>query len=351
MKTILTTKDIAKKAGVSQTTVSRVLNGHPYVSDETKERVLQVIKELDYQPNYVARSMVLQRTNTLGLIVADITNPFYGEIAKSIIDRAKEFHYNVFLCNNDNNQELQKFYIRLLLEKRVDGIIFASVKLRDKAVEQLVRDEYPCIMCNRHLQFKKASFVTSNNKLGAFMAVEHLIKLGHTRIGFISGPADISTAAERLEGYIDALKTFGIEHDPALVVKGDFKKDFVYKATAELLEMADRPTAIFASNDLTALAAMECIEDFGYSIPKDVALIGYDDISLASHKRIGLTTVAQKKEEMGRIAVEKIIEMITRNGEKHNFPLNIYLHPELKIRGTCGFTGKYKRQPQISRKG
>ena len=332
-----TTKDVAEKAKVSQATVSRVLNGYPYVNEKTRQKVLEVIKEMGYQPNHVARSMVLHQTNTLGLIVSDITNPFYGEIAKSIMDWAREANYNVVLCNNDNNRDMQDYYQNFLLQKRVDGIIFASVSMEDEEVEKLVRSNFPCIMCNRRLKSTDGSFVASNNGQGAFKAVSYLISLGHRRIGFISGPANFSTAAERLKGYLEALKAHGIEVDNSLIIQGRFHKQFAYEAAAKLLALENRPTAIFGANDLTALAAMECVLDHGLGIPKDMALVGYDDINISSHRRIGLTTVAQKKEEIGRLAVEKILEMIAKKKRDEILePVHIYLEPQLIIRDTCG---------------
>lgn len=331
----LTTKDIARRAGCSQTTVSRVLNGHPYVSEALRARVLEAVRETGYQPNDVARSMVLQKTGVLGLIVSDITNPFYGEISRSIVERAKEQGYSVFLCNSNSDPELQAFYLRLLRQKRVDGIICASVARRDPLVEELVRGGFPCMTCNRRLDDPAAGYVASDNVRGAGLATRHLIRLGHRRIGFVSGPMRFSTAAERHQGYREALAAHGIAGDPAWIVDGGFRRDGVQAATRTLLGLADPPTALVAANDLTALAALECIEASGRKVPGDMAVVGYDDISLASHARIRLTTVAQRKEEMGRIAVDALLERIAA-GEEGIPPRQVLLEPRLIVRDTCG---------------
>ncbi|WP_035267662.1 LacI family DNA-binding transcriptional regulator [Desulfitibacter alkalitolerans] len=331
-----TAKDVAKRAGVSQTTVSRVLNGHHYINVDTKEKVLKAVKELGYHPNHVARSMALRKTNALGLIVSDIVNSFYSEIAKNIIDEAKELGYEIILCNTDHVQSVQNFYIEFLQQRRVDGIIFASIKLKDKKAEELIANNYPVIFINSRLKLKKASFIVTDNKQGAKLAVSHFLDLGHKKIGYISGPDTISTAYERFLGYQETL------HEAGLAVNSDYVKDqsfspkYAYQATQELLKMQAPPTAIFVTNDVMAFKVMEAILDMGLSIPEDVAIIGYDDVVMSSHKRIGLTTVAQDKSRIGRLAVEGLIQMIDK-GPDNIKPIHTLLEPQLIIRNTCGY--------------
>lgn len=327
----VTIKDVAKRAGVSQATVSRVMNNYNYVNEKTKKKVLEAIEELNYKPNQVARNFALQKTGTIGLIVPDITNPFYSEIAKSITNRAKLFDYNVILCNNDNKKENQEFYIDFLQQKGVDGIIFASVSVKDELAEKLVKAEYPCVFCNRRLRLKKANFVTSDNKKGAEMVVNHLVERGHTRIGFISGPGEFSTAKERLDGFCETINRYGISSEEDLIKQGPFDKDSAFERTLALLNLAKPPSAIFVSNDVMALASMEAIIEKGYSIPEDVALVGYDDIDISGHININLTTVAQQKEKMGEIAVNNLMGII---GQKKMKPYHTYLEPKLIIRKT-----------------
>ncbi|MCW3489413.1 LacI family DNA-binding transcriptional regulator [Dethiobacter alkaliphilus] len=330
----ITTKDVAKKAGVSQATVSRVLNNYHYVGEKTRRKVTEAIAELGYQPNEIARSMALQKTSTLGLIVPDLTNPFYSEISKSIISRAKEFKYNVIVCNSDNSKALQDFYIDFLQQKRVDGIIMASVALEDENVEKMVRSGFPCIFCNRRLAMKTANFVSSDNKKGAKLAINHLLEKGHRKIAFISGPQTFSTAVERFAGYKEALKEQGVPIVAQFVRQGNYDKESGYHVTKELLALPERPTAIFASNDVMALSSMEAILDAGLQIPEDIALVGYDDIDMSGHRRIELTTVAQQKDEVGRLAVDKLIETIKGGTDK---PYHVFLEPKLIIRNTTAY--------------
>lgn len=339
-KSSLTTKDIAKQAGVSQATVSRVLNNFQNVKDETRDKVKEIIKKHGYQPNKLARSMVVRKTKNIGLILADITNPFYSELSKSIIDRANALEYSVLLCNTEDNPQALERNLDGLLQKRVDGIIFASVPTENARVEQLVKSGFPCLMCNRHLSYSKNNFVVSDNKKGAYLAIKHLIELGHERICYISGSADSSNTQERIIGYKRALKESGIPYDDSLIFQGGFKKNFAYQVTKKIISKEFLFTAIFCSNDIMALGTIDAILEAGYRIPEDIALVGYDDINFASHRLIGLTTVAARIVEMGIKAVDFIIQLI-ENGSS-NLLIQEYLEPELKIRKTCGY---YLKKP------
>lgn len=331
-----TTKDVAKRAGVSQATVSRVLNGYHYVSDTTKEKVLKAINELGYQPNQIARNMALQKTNALGLIVSDIVNPFYSEIAKNIMDEAESLGYEIILCNTNHDQKTQNYYIDFLRQRRVDGIIFASVKLKDKYAEKLVASNFPSVFINTRLKLKKASFVVTDNKKGAILAINHFLNLGHEKIAFISGPNTLSTSKERTEGYKEALLQKGLPINNKYIKNESFKPEYAYKITQELLSMDLPPTAIFVTNDVMAFKVMDAVLDMGLNIPRDVAIIGYDDVIVSGYKRIGLTTVAQKKSIMGRLAVERLVQMIEKGTDRIK-PIHHLLEPKLVIRDTCGY--------------
>ncbi|ATW28049.1 LacI family DNA-binding transcriptional regulator [Candidatus Formimonas warabiya] len=331
----LTTKDIARMAGVSQPTVSRVLNDSPNVKPGTKKKVMDIINKLGYTPNQLARSMVLGKTFNIGLVLADITNPFYSELAKSVIDRAKQSRYNVLLCNTDNNEDTMEMYLNYLMQKRVDGIIFASVSTKSIRVQHLVESQFPCILCNRRLESEKENFIVSENTKGAYIAVKHLINLGHKEIAYISGSSDFSTAVERREGYCKALEEAGYAIDRSLVLQGRFKEENAYTAAKQLIALKKRPSAIFCSNDLMALAAINAIFDSGLKVPDDIAIVGYDDINVASYRTVNLTTVAQRKEEMGIKAVDHLLSIIEKG--QPTIPIQEYLEPKLIIRKTCGF--------------
>lgn len=334
-KTSLTTKDIARLAGVSQATVSRVLNNYENVREETRNKVVEIIEKRGYQPNHLARSMVVKKTRNIGLILADITNPFYSELSKVIIDRANVLDYSVLLCNTDNDPRVLENNLDILLQKRVDGIIFASVPTENARVEKLVRSGFPCLMCNRHLSYYRNNFVVTDNEKGAYLAINHLIKLGHERICYISGPTEFSTALERIVGYKRALTEAGIPYDESLVFQGGFKKDFAYQVAKRIVSKKPLPTAIFCSNDIMALGTINSIIEAGYVVPEDIAVVGYDDINLASHSLIGLTTVAAKTVEMGTKALDYTIQLIEKGNS--NLLIQEYLEPELKIRKSCGY--------------
>lgn len=330
-----TTKDIARQAGVSQATVSRVLNNSLSVKDETRKKVLEVIESQGYKPNQLARSMVVKETRNIGLFVADVTNPFYSELSKTIIDRAMSFDYSVLLCNTDNDNRTLEYYLDVLLQKRVDGIIFASVSTEHERVEQLVKSGFPCMMCNRHMSYNKNNFVVTDNIKGSYLAVNHLIKLGHKRICYVSGPTEFSTAQERLIGYKQALQEAGIAYNENLVLQGGFKKDPAYNAVKKILNKKPLPTAFFCTNDVMALGTINSIIEAGCKVPEDIAIVGYDDISIAAHSLIGLTTISAKTQEMGIKAVDYILKII-KNGSS-NLLIQEYLEPELIIRNSCGY--------------
>lgn len=331
-----TIRDVATRARVSTATVSRALNDAPGVRPSRREAVRRAARQLGFVPHGVARSLARGRTGTLGLIVADITNPFYAETAKAIADAARGRGYAVILCNTDNLPRLQAEQVEMLRRQRVDGLLLGSVHLRDPAVERLVRDGFPCVMFNRRLASGRGSWVVLDNGRGAEEATRHLVTLGHRRIGFVAGPSDFSTAVERLDGYRRALGRAGIDPDDRLVRQGHFRPDLAYQAAREVLAVPRRPTAILAGNDVTALAVLDAAADLGLHVPDDVALCGFDDTNLSRRREVALTTVAQQKDEMGRLATGYLIEFIEDPGRFRRQPIHHVLSPTLVIRRSCG---------------
>ncbi len=343
-----TIKDIAKLAGVSATTVSMALNHHPKISRKTRDRIAAIAEELHYYPNYVARSLVSRKSQTLGLIITSILNPFYPELAKGIEDKALEFGYNIILCSTNYDTRLQKPFIDLLRSKGVDGIIFASVDINDPDIAPLLDDRFPFVLVNRkiinHALEKKIDYVVLDNFSGGYMAMQHLQKLGHRRIAIVAGSFDISTAVERTEGAKKAMIDNGLTIERRLIVECSFSKDKAYEATRSLLAHESPPTAIFAQNDFMALGVREAIFDAGLRIPEDIALIGFDDIAASSLRGIELTTISQKKYEMGTMAVEILCNRI----EDSSAPTRqICLPPEIVVRKSCGY---YQKIPAARRK-
>ena len=306
----VTIVDVAKKAGVSNSTVSKVLNNTPYVSEKAKDSVLKAMVELDYIPNSIARNLVKNRnTPIIGLIVSDILNPFYPEFVRGVEDTARIKNYSMVLCNTDYDLRKEENYINFLLQIRASGIIFASTRIHDSIIYELKKLKYPFILLGRIHPIIETDFVEVDNELGATIAVKYLISKGHKKIAHITGPLDTSPALARLNGYKNALKENGIEYDEDLVMKGDFRESSGYESAKKLLiiNRKKRPTAIFAANDLSAMGAMEAIYSLGLKVPDNISIIGFDNIHISSYPSINLTTINQPKYEMAKIATEILI--------------------------------------------
>jgi len=334
-----TIKDVAKLAKVSHTTVSRALNDRPRVSLRTKDRILGVARRLNYQPNVAARSLKVRRTKTLGLVITTIINPFYPELAQGIENTAREMGYNIMLCSTNFDIDLERQYVEMLRSKGVDGIIFTSTHVNDPNIRGLVDEELPIILVNRRIYDDSVSnrvdYVVIENTRGAYMAVEHLIKMGHQRIGIITGHDQSSVSLERLEGARKAFSDYGLDFPPALIVAGDFMKVSGQQAVARFSRMRPPPTAVFAFNDYMALGAVEGFLDAGFRVPEDIAIVGFNDIEMSRLKNIDLTTIGQKTYEMGSIAVRTLVEKIEQKAR--GIVRQIILEPELVIRKSCGY--------------
>lgn len=333
-------KDIAKIANVSHTTVSRALNNKSRIRSETKEKILSIAKELGYRPNFIARSLVMRRTRTLGLVITNIANPFYTELAQGIEKTATRLGYNIILCSTQSNISTEKQYIEMLRSKGVDGIIFSSAHMEDPNIVALAEEEFPVTLVNRRTYHpivkEKIDYVGVDNVLGGFLAVEHLIRLGHKRIGMIGGSVESSVGLERLEGGKKALRTYGVEQRDEFFLEGNFLKKSGYQRAKQFLKMAEIPSAIFATNDYMALGVYQAALEEGIRIPEGIALIGFNDIEFSSMLGIELSTIGQKKFEMGAIAVEMLVEEIEKGAESRPAK-EVLLMPELIVRKTCGF--------------
>jgi LacI family transcriptional regulator len=346
----ITIKDIARIAKVSHTTVSRALNDKSRIRSETKEKILAIARELNYRPNFIARSLVMKRTKTLGLVITNIANPFYPELAQGVEKTATKLGYNIILCSTQSDISTEKKYIEMLRSKEVDGIIFSSAHREDPNIVALAEEDFPIILVNRRtdhpLVREKVDYVGVDNVWGGFLAVEHLIRLGHKRTGMIGGTSESSVALERLEGGGRAFRMYGMEQRDEYLLEGNFLKKSGYQRGKQLIKMEEPPTAVFATNDYMALGVYQAILEEGFRIPEDMALIGFNDIEFCSMKGIELTTIGQKKFEMGAIAVEMLVERIEKN-ERRPFSKEVFLKPELIIRKTCGFhLGGYQIESQ-----
>ncbi len=342
MEKKITIKDIARMANVSHTTVSRALNNKSRIRNETKEKILSIARDVNYRPNFIARSLVMRRTKTLGLVITTLVNPFYTELAQGIEATAIGLGYNIILCCTHSDLSIEKQYIDMLRSKGVDGIIFTSAHIDDPNISGLAEEGFPIILVNRRTYHpvvkEKVDYVGVDNILGGFLAVEHLIKLGHKRIGVIGGSSESSGGLERLEGGRKALATYGLGEMGVYFLEGNFLKESGYEGGKQFLKMEEPPTAIFATNDYMALGAYEAILDEGLRIPEEIALVGFNDIEFTAMKGIELTTIGQKKYEMGSLAVKTLVEKI--EGGKAGPSKEIILSPELIIRKTCGYHSK-----------
>jgi DNA-binding LacI/PurR family transcriptional regulator len=308
-----TIADVAARAGVSTATVSRVLSGSVPARPETRERVLAAVRELGYRPSGVARSLKLRRTHTIGLIVTDIENPYFPEIVRAVEDAARELDYTLVLCNGADDREREAAYLEVLAERRIDGIIIATGGLSERHARWLARAPVPVVIVNSEPITDGIAAVLSDNRTGGRIAAEHLLDLGHRAIGHITVPRTHAAAEPRLAGVRDALRTRGIAVGGLAVVEGDGHVAGGQRAMDELLARRPDATAVACYNDLTAIGAIRSLRAHGRSVPRDVSVVGFDDLDLASYVDPPLTTIVQQKREMGRWAVERLVRSVGGN--------------------------------------
>lgn len=303
-------RDVAEHAGVSVSTVSHVINETRHVSTDTRQRVLGAMNTLNYQPNRLARSLRVKKTQTIGMIVPDSSNPFFSEIARHIEDYCFEQGYSVILCNSDGDLDKELFYANVLVEKQVDGILFVAVGLSEDNILKLNSQSIPIMLVDRHIPNLALDSVLADNRRGGWLATQHLIERGHTRIGCITGFSELTPSSERVIGYHEALEEHGISIDESLILQGDFHFKSGYDRTQEMLNMKRAPTAIFCCNDLMAIGAMRAAVERGLSIPTDLAVVGFDDIPIAQFVNPPLTSVKQPLKKLGRLSSQLLIERI-----------------------------------------
>jgi LacI family transcriptional regulator len=330
---VVTIKDVAREAGVSLGTASQALRDSPAVRDATRRRVRAVATRLRYQPSAVARGLVTRRTHTVGLLISDIANPFFIRAVRAVEDAAQENGYNVILCNTDEDPAKETQYLRVLMEKRVDGIILATTAGSLPAVREVRWRRIPLVLFDRELPQVATDTVKVDSVRGGQLATEHLLQLGHRRIAIIHGPVVRSTGAERLEGYLLALRTAGVPPDPALIREGNFKQDSGRDLARQLLDLVPPPTALFCTNNLMTVGALQTLGERGIRIPQDLSLVGYDDMEWWTLTHPPLTTVGQPVYELGREAMRLLLAQIEARRRR---PQRVILKPELLTRESCG---------------
>lgn len=328
----ITISDVARLAGVSTATVSRVLDHSPKVSEPTRERVLSVARSLGYKPSAIARSLSTGHTHTIGLIVTNVSNPYYPEMVAGIEDEAREAGYSTLLCNSYDDQERERAYLDLLVERRIDGVVIASSGLTQRNPQLPAHLPIPMVLANADGKSLGLPSVSSDNYAGARALTEYILRLGHTRIAYIAGPGGLQTAGQRLLGFREALKAAQLDPASYAVIKSRSDATGGETAMEHILLLDPRPTAVLAYNDLTAIGAMHTCHRAGLQVPDDISIAGFDDIQLSRLVYPPLTTVAQSTSLMGKLAVRQLLDILSGRSEGEN----ILLPCHLVERESCG---------------
>ncbi|MBO8141473.1 MAG: LacI family DNA-binding transcriptional regulator [Firmicutes bacterium] len=326
----ITIYDVAREAGVSLATVSRVLNNSPHVKESTRLRVQETIERLGYEPNLLASALMTKRTGMLALLVPDISNPFFSEVAWGVEDAAAKLGYNCVICNVGDDTRKQAAYTSVLRRKGIDGIIFATAAHDDRLVVNLGKRGYPITLMARDVPAAAVNRVLVDDRFGAALAARHLLELGHRRLAMISEPARIHSSRERSRGFTAAVRAAGLE--PVMVQADGSDIGAGYRASRELLAKAPRPTGIFCANDLLAIGVLQAAAEAGLKVPGDLSVVGFDGTTLAQVASPPLTTVVQPIRQMGQTAVQLLVDSL-QNGTS---PRRVVLEPSLKRGASSG---------------
>ena len=328
---------MAARAGVSFTTVSHVLNGTRRVSEAARQRVESAVAEMGYAPSAVARALKMSETHILGVIVPNITNPFFAELTRGIEDRCRNTDYSVFLCNTDDDPAHQARYLQRLFERRVDGLLLAAAAGDASAlVSRLAASRVPTVVVDRDIPGLAADRVRVDHQAGAARAVEHLLQLGHRRIACLGGPPEFAVSRARVAGWRQALAQAGVQSEPLWLLEGEFSAAGGHAMTRQLLESGRHGaavTAVFASNDLQAIGALRAAAELGVTVPRDLSVIGFDGIELGSYVYPALTTVAHPIRDLGDMAASVLIERLLGGPSRER---DVVLQPELCLRESTG---------------
>jgi LacI family transcriptional regulator len=330
-------RDVAKLAGVAPITVSRVINNSGYITGETRQRVLEAIATLGYVPNSLARSLRSRKTRMLALLLTDITNPFWTTVARGVEDAASDAGFTVILCNTDESEPEQERYLRIILEKQVDGVLLVPVRDPVEPVYAIRAQKVPVVVLDRRVPVDlETDVVRCDSEGGAYHLVDLLISLGHRRIAILTGPHDVSTAEDRVAGYRRALKDAGLDWEQVLY--GEFTLDSGYQLACQTLQGESRPTAYFAGNNFLALGALRALRDSGVKVPEQVALVGFDDLPEALMIDPFLTVATQPAYDMGHKATELLLTRLS--GQTPEKSQEIVLPVEIVVRRSSGIAIK-----------
>ena len=325
----VTMKEIAKKLGVSVSTISRALKDSPELHPDTKKRIVEMAKEMNYQPNLLAQSLRISRTNTLGVIVPEITSHFFASCISGIQDHANKRGYNVMICQSNETLELEKANIRTLVSSQVDGLLISLSRETNKYdhLIDLYNREIPFLLFDRVNEDIPVSRVTFNDEGGAYQVTKHLLETGCKRVMYVSGPEDLYISKKRKEGYLHALAEFGVDAEPELVRTSDLTSEGNMKIAKEIAEMTNRPDGVFCMIDPIALDFMSVWKPMGIKIPSDMALAGFTNNPASAVIEPSLTTVAQPGYEMGKLSVSHLLDQL--DGQASDDPISIVLETTL----------------------
>ncbi|MGH4140011.1 LacI family DNA-binding transcriptional regulator [Clostridium sp.] len=328
----VTMKDIAEMAGVSKATVSMVMNKKDAsISDVTRKKILKIAKEMRYIPNSIARSLSTKKSGTIGIILPDITNPFFSEMARAIEDESERLAYNLIICNTDNDKNKEEKYIELLISKLIDGVIFMSGGKSNENITILKNNNVPFVLVDRYIEGYKEDYgVFCLNKQGVKEGIKYLYEKGNREIAFVKGSENLEISKQRLEGYIEAMKDYGI-YEEKYIFEGDFNVEGGIMATENIISCFHNLDAIFYSNDMMAIGGIKILLRSGYKIPEDISVVGFDNIHISEFIEPELTTIAQPIYIMGKRACSILIDII--NGELPS-EKQVYFETKLIIRGT-----------------
>jgi LacI family transcriptional regulator len=335
-----TIKDVAREAGVSKGTVSKYLNDAPYVAEETRRRIAAAVERLQFQPNRVAQGLSRRRSNTVGVVLANVANPFYAELFRGIEETTAATGYTLLLASTDGEPKKERAVVQAMRQRQVDGIIFASVRMADREVAKLARDGAQVVLASRHLPDAGVDYVVVDSVHGARLAVEHLIGHGHARIGYIGGPQSIFQFQERRTGYEQGLAAAGIPVDPAICVETErMRVEDGADAARRLMALSEPPTAIFAATDNLAFGVLRACLDLGLSVPEQLALIGFDNVPFGEISLSPLTSVDGQGLEIGRRAARLLIDRLAisdAGAPPRAQRVRMIIDPQLCVRRSCG---------------
>lgn len=329
-----TIRDVAKQAGVAPMTVSRVINNSGYVSEDTRTRVEEAISRLGYVPNMLGPSLRFNQTNTLALVLTDITNPFWTTVARGVEDAAQEAGYSVILCNTDESEAKQDQYLTMLLKRRIDGILLVPSTSTSNVVQTIKNQGVKVVVLDREVNDTEVDVVEGDSVGGAYQLTRYLIELGHQHIAILSGPQNVSTSSQRVAGFCRAIEEANLTHNTANIYWGEFSQTLGHEMVRRALQSTPRPTAFLAVNNFIANGALQALREMNIRVPEDISVVSFDDIPVAINPMPFLTVAAQPAYEMGYQATQLLVARLINAGPET--VQKIILPVEILIRQSSG---------------